>query len=131
MNARRPHATWAVPVRRPLPLPTTKTSTGGIDWIAVERAITGDYPRPHLTREERCTAAIILIRAGFTEKETARLVEVAERQIARWKFQHGLGGASTCAISDCYDLVKGRGLCHRHYRRDLRRRHAARKQVAA
>lgn len=123
MNA-RPLATWALPTRQRIDLPT-HTYSQGVDWIAVERAITGDLPRPDLTRDEQIAATLLLIRAGWTEKSTAEAVGVQTRQVARWKFEHGLGGAKTCLIDDCSDQVKGRGLCYRHYRQDQRRRAAA------
>lgn len=110
----------ATPTR--VALPTDITYTGDIDWIAIERAITGDLPRPQLTRAEQLTATLLLVQAGWTEKDTAEAVGVNRRQIARWKFDNGLSGASTCTADDCDDLVKGRGLCLKHYKQDQRRR---------
>jgi len=118
-------ATRAISVATRIPLPTDPTDTGGIDWIAIERAITGDSPRPQLTPEERRIAALLLVRAGWTEVATAQTVGVDKRQIARWKFEHGIGGSSACREEDCNDLVKARGLCDRHYRQQQRRPKAA------
>ena len=115
-------ATRAIPTQPRVAIPTDVTFTDDIDWIAIERAITGDLPRPQLTRDEKLTATLLLIRAGWTEKATAEAVNVDRRQVARWKFEHGLSGASTCTVDDCGDLVKGRGLCLKHYKQDQRRR---------
>lgn len=125
MNARRPLASWATPRAPHIPLPTTETFTGDIDWIAVERAITGDGPRPHLTLDERREAVLLLIRAGATEEQAALKAGVNRRQVARWKFDHGLSGARTCTVDGCGQQVKGRGLCDHHYKQDKRRREAA------
>ncbi|WP_405848062.1 helix-turn-helix domain-containing protein [Streptomyces niveus] len=111
--------------RRRLPIPTDRTYHRGVDWIAVERAITGDAPRPQLTRQEQLTATLMLIRAGWTEKATAEALGIQLRQVSRWKFENGLSGASTCTLDGCGGQVKGRGLCYRHYRQDERRRKAA------
>ena len=128
MNPRPLLATTAISTRPKLGLPTDVTCTNDIDWIAIERTVTGDTPRPNLTRAEQQTATLLLVRAGFSEKEAALLVGVQPRQISRWKYDHGLSGAKTCTVDDCNDPVKGRGLCHRHYRRDQRARQAAEKQ---
>ncbi|MCP3820112.1 hypothetical protein NLX86_19025 [Streptomyces sp. A3M-1-3] len=118
-------ATWAKPAPAPLPFPTDRTYTGDIDWIAIERAITHDHPRVQLTRDEQLTATLLLIRAGWTEKDTAEAVGVDKRQIARWKYENGLGAARTCTLDDCGDQIKARGLCYRHYRQHERKRKAA------
>jgi len=118
-------ATRAVGITARPSLPTDTTTTGDIDWIAIERAITGDTPKPQLTAEERLTAALLLVRAGWTETATAQVVGVNKRQIARWKFEHGIGGSSACREDGCDDIVKARGLCDRHYRQQERRREAA------
>ncbi|MFE0647445.1 hypothetical protein ACFVZH_02490 [Streptomyces sp. NPDC059534] len=118
-------ATRAVAIHTRPPLPTDTTTTGDIDWIAIERAITGDTPRPTLTAEERLTATLLLVRAGWTEAATAQVVGVDKRQIARWKFEHGIGGSSACREDECDDIVKARGLCDRHYRQQARQREAA------
>ena len=125
MTALRPLATWAVPTRPSIAVPTDITYTDDIDWIAVERAVTGDRPLPALNFDERRAAALLLTRAGFSEKETGSLVGCNARQVSRWKFEVGLSGAKTCSLDDCDDQVKGRGLCYRHYRQDERRRKAA------
>ncbi|GGJ87232.1 hypothetical protein GCM10011583_18460 [Streptomyces camponoticapitis] len=121
----RPLATRPSLGRQPLPIPTDRTYSRGVDWIALERAIAGDWPRPQLTRHEQLTATLLLIRAGWTEKATAEAVGVQLRQVSRWKFEHGIGGASTCTRDDCGTQVKARGLCSPHYRQDQRRRKAA------
>jgi len=125
VNASRQLATWIIPTTTHITMPTTDTFTGDIDWIAIERAITGDGPRPALTLEERRTAVLLLIRAGATEEQTAQLTGVNRRQVARWKFEEGLGGARTCSIDGCGQQVKGRGLCEPHYKQEQRRREAA------
>lgn len=125
MTVFRPLATWAVPTRPSIPVPTDITYTDDIDWIAVERAVTRDRPLPALNLDERRAAALLLTRAGFSEKETGSLVGCNARQVSRWKFEAGLSGAKTCSLDDCDDKVKGRGLCYRHYRQDERRRMAA------
>ncbi|MFG3510209.1 hypothetical protein ACGF5F_32455 [Streptomyces sp. NPDC047821] len=121
----RPLATRALPTRQRISIPTTNTYSQGVDWVAVERVIYGDLPRPDLTRTEQLAATLLLIRAGWTEKRTAEVVGVQIRQVSRWKFEHGLGGARTCQVDGCGDQVKGRRLCYRHYRQDERRRKAA------
>lgn len=125
MKARRALATWAIPTKPRIPMPTTDTFTGDIDWIAIERAITGDGPRPYLTLEERRTAVLLLTRAGVTEEQTALLTGVNRRQVSRWKFENGLSGSHTCRIDGCGQQVKARGLCDPHYKQDQRRREEA------
>jgi hypothetical protein len=125
VHIRRPLATWATPRKPHIPIPTTDTFTGDIDWIAVERTITGDYPRPELNLDERREAVLLLIRAGATEEQTSLLTGVNRRQVARWKFDYGLSGARACSVEGCGQRVKGRGLCENHYKQDKRRREAA------
>lgn len=122
MSARRALATWAVPTIERIPLPTHETYADGIDWIAVERAAAGDPVE--LTPEERREVALAVVRAGRTEKDAAACAGTNPRQVSRWKFEVGLGGASTCTRDDCSDQVKGRGLCDNHYRQDARERAA-------
>lgn len=122
MIARRALATWAVPAIERIPLPTHETYEDGIDWIAVERATLGD--RVELTWDEKKEAALAMVRAGLPEKETAARAGTSPRQVSRWKFEVGLGGASACSHDDCSDKVKGRGLCDNHYRQDARDRAA-------
>lgn len=125
MIIRRPLASQIIPTRPRITIPTTDTYTDDIDWIAVERAITGDTPRPTLNLEERRTAVLLLARAGVAEERIVSLTGVDRRQVARWKFEHGLGGARTCTVDGCGQQVKGRGLCDNHYRQDKRAREAA------
>lgn len=122
MATRKALATWAVPTVERIPLPTHKTYARGIDWIAVERATLGD--RVELTWGEQQEVALAMVRAGRSEKEAAACAGTSPRQVARWKFDAGLGGASACTRDDCSDQVKGRGLCDNHYRQDARDRAA-------
>lgn len=128
MNPRPLLATRAMDHRPRFSLPTDVTDSTDIDWIAVERTITGDQPRPELTRAEQQEAAIILVLAGVAEKATAHIVGVAPRQVARWKLARGLSKPNICRLTDCDDIVKAHGLCYRHYRRAQR---ASKKEAAA
>jgi hypothetical protein len=126
VNIQRPLATWAIPRKQHVSIPTTDTFTGDVDWIAIERTITGDTPRPELNLNERRLAVLLLIQSGATEEQTERLTGVNRRQVSRWKFENGLGGARTCTVDGCGRQMKGRGLCDPHYKQDKRRREPAR-----
>ncbi|GAA2630014.1 hypothetical protein [Streptomyces axinellae] len=67
--------------------PTTETCTddGGIDWIAVERAATGDYDPTLLNLDERWAATHLLLAAGLGEPAIAERLATNKRQIHRWR----------------------------------------------
>jgi hypothetical protein len=54
-----------------------------LDHIAIERVINGDREQP-LTAEEKRAAGQLLLKRGTSQLETARLVRVAARTVARW-----------------------------------------------
>lgn len=54
-----------------------------LDHIAIERVINGDRELS-LTAEEKRAAGELLIRRGYSHLQTARLVGVTTRTVARW-----------------------------------------------
>jgi hypothetical protein len=100
----------------------TDTYSDDIDWIAVQRVVQNDRPLPALTRDEQRVAALLLVDAGCSEKDTARLVGTHDRQVRRWKEKAGLTTVRVCKETDCDGPIKALGLCHRHYRQEQRRR---------
>ncbi|MCY0928358.1 hypothetical protein OTB20_19575 [Streptomyces sp. H27-H1] len=99
-----------------------ETYSDDIDWIAVQRVVSGDLPRPALTPLERKTAALLLMAAGRTGIETAELVGADKRQIWRWRGDAAGKQGRPCTLDGCDKPVKGLGLCSRHYREDAERR---------
>ncbi|MFH9798047.1 helix-turn-helix domain-containing protein [Streptomyces virginiae] len=111
--------TLSTPTRVALPI---ETYSNDIDWIAVQRVVEDDRPLPALTRDEQRAAALLLVDAGRSEKDTARLVGTHDRQVRRWKEKAGLTEVRQCSEADCDGPIKALGLCHRHYRQEQRRR---------
>ncbi|KOU20926.1 hypothetical protein ADK52_25380 [Streptomyces sp. WM6372] len=95
-----------------------ETYSDNIDWIAVQRAIEDGHPRPALTRDEKRVAALLLVTAGHSETDTARLVGTHGTQVSRWKMQAGMKPNNPCTVADCDSPIKALGLCHRHYRQE-------------
>lgn len=77
--------TRAIPASSYHHAPTRSNDNSDIDWIAVERAVSGD--RVTLTRDETREAALLMAKAGFTERETSIRLCTYQRQICRWKAQ--------------------------------------------
>ncbi|MFF8784736.1 helix-turn-helix domain-containing protein [Streptomyces sp. NPDC015125] len=99
--------------------PAEPTSDDGIDWIAVERAMSADIPAGGLNPTEMRTAALILTRNGLSEREVGEHLHINRRQVARWKAAAKLAEgqqAATCGNDDCTDFPISRGLCNRHYK---------------
>ncbi|WP_326806702.1 helix-turn-helix domain-containing protein [Streptomyces sp. NBC_01775] len=63
----------------------TYSDDTGIDWIAVERAVNGDYDPQLLTVDERHAAVLALANAGLSELKIAAALRIEQRQVNRWK----------------------------------------------
>lgn len=100
-------------------------STEQIDYYAVERAITGETPRPELTREELREAALWLRRHGMERAAVSVHLSVYERLVKEWEADAGmLGPDQLCTVDDCRKARAGRGLCTNHLLADRQWRKA-------
>ena len=114
----------AIPVReqRPTFIPPASEdefSTEHIDWYAVERAISGDTPRPELNRDELREAALWMRRHGIERAQVSTHLCVYERLIREWEAEAGmLGPDQLCTEPDCRKARAGRGLCTIHLQAD-------------
>lgn len=104
--------------QRPTFLPPTtedEFSTPEVDWYAVERAISGEHPRPELTPQEKREAALWLIQHGWQRKPVSVHLSVYERLVKEWEAEAGLlGPEDLCSNDDCGRATAGRGLCALH-----------------
>jgi hypothetical protein len=106
------HADRLLDTRRGYLPPTADTWTGGIDWIAVERATRGELPTHPLTEQELREAALWLRRNGAKRAAVSTQLDVYERLIREWEAEEGLLPAEDlCATDGCRRARAGRGLC--------------------
>lgn len=84
-----------------------------LDWVVVERTITGEHPQPfELTTAEKREAALWLIRHGWSRQEVSVRVSVYARLIKEWEAEAGLlDPGSLCRRQGCTNAVSGHGLC--------------------
>jgi hypothetical protein len=80
-------ATYTFAPRNTITPPTAEPTSddGTIDWIAVERAAEGTYAPSLLTPDEKRAAALLMLKAGYSELAAADRIGVEKRQISRWK----------------------------------------------
>lgn len=118
----RPFIAAVARSRRPGFIPPAtedKFSTDTIDWYAVERAISGEEPRPELTREELREATLWLRRHGMERAAVSVHLCIYERLIKEWEAEAGmLGPDQLCTIDGCRKARAGRGLCTGHLETD-------------
>ena len=114
--------------RRPTFIPPAtedEFSTEHVDWYAVERAISGEAPRPELTRDELREAALWLRRHGMDRAAVSVHLCVYERLVKEWEADAGmLGPDQLCTIGGCGKARSGRGLCNNHLMADRQWRQA-------
>lgn len=107
------------------PAKETEFSTARIDYYAVERAISGEGPRPELTRDELREAALWLRRHGVERAVVSVHLCVYERLVKEWEADAGmLGPDQLCTEGDCGKARAGRGLCTGHLAADRKWRQA-------
>ncbi|MDI3408325.1 hypothetical protein [Streptomyces cavernicola] len=56
---------------------------GDIDWVAVERAANGTYPRALLTDKEAVEAVAMLRAAGSTQRDIADRLKTGRQEVQR------------------------------------------------
>lgn len=97
------------------PATEAEFSTQRIDWYAVERAISGDHPRPELNIDEVREAALWLRKHGTSRATVSVQLCVYERLVKEWEAEAGLlGPDQLCTVDDCGKARSGRGLCTQH-----------------
>ncbi|MCW7941623.1 hypothetical protein AAW14_06130 [Streptomyces hygroscopicus] len=97
------------------PATETEFSTRRIDWYAVERAISGDHPRPHLNADEIREAALWLRSHGMPRATVSVHLSVYERLVKDWEADAGmLDPDQLCTTTGCRKARAGRGLCTTH-----------------
>ena len=107
------------------PASENEFSTEQVDWYAVERAISGDYPRPHLTLDEAREAALWMRRHGIDRAHVSVQLSVYERLVKEWEADAGmLGPDQLCTEPGCRKARAGRGLCTGHLNADRQWRKA-------
>lgn len=108
-------------------------STDTIDWYAVERAISGEIPRPQLNGHELREAALWLRQHGMPRAAVSVHLCVYERLVKEWEADAGmLGPDQLCTRDGCQKARSGRGLCTAHLLADRQwRRAVAELAVAA
>lgn len=108
-------------------------STERIDWYAVERAISGENPRPRLNDDELREAALWLRRHGMNRAAVSVHLCVYERLVKEWEADAGmLGPDQLCTEPGCRKARAGKGLCTGHLEADRKwRRLLAELEVAA
>ncbi|WP_030169095.1 hypothetical protein [Streptomyces sp. NRRL S-813] len=115
--------------------PTTEDefSTETIDWYAVERAISGEDPRPPLNQDELREAALWLRRHDIPRAAVSTRLCVYERLVREWEAEAGmLDPDQLCTRDGCGKARAGRGLCTVHLTADRKWRQAiASLEVAA
>lgn len=100
-------------------------SSDTIDWYAVERAVSGEDPRPELNRDELREAALWLRRHGMKRAAVSVHLSLYERLIKEWEADAGmLGPDELCTIDGCSKARSGRGLCVNHLTADRKWRQA-------
>ncbi|MFE7233970.1 hypothetical protein ACFVAF_25540 [Streptomyces sp. NPDC057596] len=108
-------------------------STEHIDWYAVERAISGEDPRPRLNEDELREAALWLRRHNMPRATVSVHLCVYERLVKEWEAEAGLlTPDQLCTHDGCRKARAGRGLCTFHLTADRKWRQAiASLEVAA
>ena len=100
-------------------------STQRIDWYAVERAISGEEPRPQLNEHELREAALWLRRHNMPRATVSVHLSVYERLVKEWEADAGmLGPEDLCTLKGCGKARAGRGLCAKHLEADRKWRRA-------
>lgn len=56
-----------------------------VDYVAVQRVVSGDWPLPELQEKEQRVAARLMFQAEVSDKEVARRLGISERTVARWR----------------------------------------------
>lgn len=116
----RGHSTSFIP-----PATEDEFSTDTVDYYAVERAISGEDPRPELTRDELREAALWMRRHGTERAHVSVHLCVYERLVKDWEADAGmLGPDQLCTEPDCHKARVGRGLCTNHLAMDRKWRQA-------
>ncbi|MFJ6559910.1 hypothetical protein ACIQMV_08515 [Streptomyces sp. NPDC091412] len=122
--------------RRPRFIPPAtedQFSTERIDWYAVERAISGENPRPPLNEDELREAALWMRRHDVPRAAVSTQLCLYERLIKEWEADAGmLTPDQLCTHDGCRKARSGRGLCTSHLTADRQWRQAiASLEVAA
>lgn len=73
---------------------TQQTSTAAVDFLAIERTLNGDLPRPCLGEEELDLAARVLDAHGESASAIAERLGVKPRTITRWRERWKVAGAA-------------------------------------
>lgn len=107
------------------PVTEDEFSTERIDYYAVERAISGEDPRPALNEHELREAALWMRRHDIPRATVSVHLCVYERLVKDWEADAGmLGPDQLCTIDDCRKARVGRGLCTNHIFADRQWRQA-------
>lgn len=126
-------ATKPIDITPHISAPGPETTTDDIDWIAVERAVNQPDARVELNHAEKRAAALLMTRAGYSERDISTRLCVFMRQVTRWK-QDGKPlvlpekAVRGCDIHGCLNPHRAGGLCCHHYDKARRSQH---KQAAA
>jgi hypothetical protein len=124
----RPFIAAVARSRRPAFIPPAtedKFSTDTVDWYAVERAISGEDPRPALNEHELREAALWMRRNNTPRAVVSVQLSVYERLVKEWEADAGmLGPDQLCTIDGCRKARVGRGLCNPHLQADRQWRKA-------
>ena len=100
-------------------------STDTVDHYAVERAISGEDPRPPLNRDELRVAALWMRQHGMERAAVSVHLCVYERLVKEWEAEAGLlGPDQLCTVDGCGKARSGRGLCVNHLLADRQWRKA-------
>ncbi|MFE0039391.1 hypothetical protein [Streptomyces sp. NPDC059015] len=95
-----------------LPTDDADTYSNGIDWIAVERAVHGEYDSRDLTQAELREAVLYLRRHDIGRRTISNQLCVYERLVKEWEAEAGmLGPDDLCTTPGCAKARAGRGLC--------------------
>lgn len=70
--------------------PTDEEAAGGLDLVAIERALSGEYPEAKLTEPEARLAGRLIVDPAkeIYAAEIARLLGVTSRTVVRWRAEH-------------------------------------------
>ncbi|MDQ8707853.1 helix-turn-helix domain-containing protein [Streptomyces sp. LHD-70] len=88
---RNPGSSYAVEATAPsrqarhIHVSTTNTGTHGIDFLAVERAVNDDLPKPELNPAEQHLAARLMTNEGYTIAVIADRLGTEQRTVSRWR----------------------------------------------